>query len=310
MGQRHSVHGLGAGTLSLSCDLRDVARADPPPLVDVSTASQTAIVNPTFFITRPSALTSNSVPELERNLPARLWVRDASTEALWPFLSDPLDPLIPERLAQNNVREMDRSDCEVLRKATVIVRPEELANRAKAGQQQASRASVEFTQHGWCRLENLLHPAQLIALGRCYRDNIRDGGWPLGDRQVAGRYSCHDEPATQFVHRQLATYVSRIVLLPVRPSYSFVSCYQGGAHLRRHTDRKSCEFTLSLAIEQTDGTPWPLKLETAGGVEAVACMPGEAVLFRGTMPHYRDRLPPDMALTTVLFHYVQTGANQ
>jgi hypothetical protein len=71
--------------------------------------------------------------------------------------------------------------------------------------------------------------------------------------------------------------VSRVVSAPLRPTYSFVSCYQGGAVLRRHSDRKSCEFTLSLAVERTGAMPWPLKL------------------------------PPDQTVTTVLFHYVRGG---
>jgi hypothetical protein len=94
----------GSAVLPVLCDLRDVARAVPPLLVDLTAAPNAVVVNPSLFATYPSALTEEHPPERRRLASARLWIRDSLTGGLWPFLTDPCDPRIPALLAHRSFR--------------------------------------------------------------------------------------------------------------------------------------------------------------------------------------------------------------
>ena len=137
---------------------------------------------------------------------------------------------------------------------------------------------------------------------------IAQGDWSLGDAQVAGRYGWHNEHLARFFHHQLTDYIGRIVGVAVKPSYAYVSAYQGGAVLERHVDREQCEFTVSLLIERSaegEMVEWPLYFDTPDGTIEVFQVVGEAVLFRGTqLPHYRPPLADGQTYMSLLLHYV------
>jgi hypothetical protein len=114
---------------------------------------------------------------------------------------------------------------------------------------------------------------------------------------------------TRFFHLQLTEAVSQLVGEAVKPSYVYFASYQGGAELKRHTDREQCEFSLTFCLdyapEPAGATPWPLHLDTPRSRVTVQQALGDALLYRGReLPHYRDRLPDGHTSTSIFFHYV------
>ncbi|WP_125430522.1 MULTISPECIES: hypothetical protein [Stenotrophomonas maltophilia group] len=88
-------------------------------------------------------------------------------------------------------------------------------------------------------------------------------------------------------------------------TYSFLRFYTPESRLRRHTDRTSCEYTLTLTVG-SEGTraPWPIMIETQEGVQAFDLAPGDGLLFSGReLPHWRECLPVGTWLQLFL-HYV------
>jgi hypothetical protein len=118
----------------------------------------------------------------------------------------------------------------------------------------------------------------------------------------------------RFFHHQLTIYVGQVAGVAVKPSYAYVSAYQGGAVLERHVDREQCEFTMSLLVERStegEAAEWPLYFDTSEGTVEVFQSVGEAVLFRGTkLPHYRPRLAHGQTYMSLLFHYVPVDFNR
>ena len=53
----------------------------------------------------------------------------------------------------------------------------------------------------------------------------------------------------------------------VKPTYCYASVYRGGAALGAHMDRRQCEYTLSLLVEQEPASrePWPLTWQCLSG---------------------------------------------
>ena len=107
----------------------------------------------------------------------------------------------------------------------------------------------------------------------------------LGDSGSPLRYVAHNESVARFFHSQIATAVGAIAGAPVKPSYVYVSSYQGGADLPAHTDRAQCEYSVSLLLDYTpepvDRSSWPLYLVTASGPVAIWQGIGDGLIYRG-----------------------------
>ncbi|MGW4163622.1 sulfotransferase family protein [Streptomyces sp. NPDC004788] len=248
----------------------------------------------------------------DRFLPGRpiLWTDEPETGALVPYWvrfedfwalreltpGRPLPPGFPDplRAALAGAGALGTAETRVRRTA-----------RADAVQ---AEAAEEFARTDVCGMGRLVRPGHREALLDYYERLIAEGSWPLGDAQVKGRYGWYNESLSRFFHHQFGALVGRLAGRPVRPSYSYVSAYRGGAVLDRHVDREQCEYTVSLLLgESGPGIPggWPLLLDSAQGQLSLVQRPGEAVLFRGTrVPHARPPLPDGSTHTSLLFHYV------
>jgi hypothetical protein len=106
-------------------------------------------------------------------------------------------------------------------------------------------------------------------------------------------------PSVMTFHWGLTTLVSTIVGQRIVPSFSFFRVYMQGDRLLVHSDRKSCEYALSLSLGYSDDIVWPIELgekmydfaeladrpkeETFGedAYRTVMLNPGDGLLYRG-----------------------------
>lgn len=241
---------------------------------------------------------------------ADLWVTDAASGVVLPFwvgaawraalsrmrAGDPAPRTWPQRMRT------------ILRQAGVLIHPGDAA-RAHLARKQAVARGAEMMKDGYARLGGLIHPYHIGALRRHYRCLLRHEAFTSGDNQSARRAVYHNEPVARFFLEQLAPAVSQIAGEAVKPSYAYVVAYRSGAELASHVDREQCEYTITLAVDQTPEPSlefaWPLYLETKQGRITVFQAIGDALLFRGRqLPHGRDRLADGCTSTSILFHYV------
>ncbi|MFE6834121.1 sulfotransferase family protein [Streptomyces sp. NPDC057705] len=276
----------------------------PDPVLDPAVVLQEGVTIPLGLVRRARFR--------DRFLPDRpiLWTDDPATGALAPFWVSfedfwtlrtlvPGGPL-PAALSPRLYTALARADA--------LGSAEQRARTAALADAVVAAAAADFERTDVCRIDRMVHPRHREALLDYYEKLIATGSWPLGDAQVTGRYGWQNESLSRFFHHQFRTLVGRIAGRPVRPSYSYVSAYRGGAVLDRHVDREQCEYTVSLLLGESgpgiDGG-WPLHLGTSRGEVSLVQRPGQAVLFRGTrVPHGRPPLPDGSAHTSLLFHYV------
>jgi hypothetical protein len=171
------------------------------------------------------------------------------------------------------------------------------------------KGKAEFRERNYIPVAALIHPFQIAALRRYYRNKIRRGAIRLGDEQSSRRYVAHNESVARFFHHQIAKVVSAIAGEPVKPSYVYLASYLSGAELKKHTDREQCEFSVTLCLDFSPepelATPWPIKLDTPQGAVTVYQALGDGLVYRGTkVPHYRDALGDGRTSTSIFFHYV------
>ena len=92
--------------------------------------------------------------------------------------------------------------------------------------------------------------------------------------------------------------------LKLFPTYSYFRVYHRGDVLAKHTDRQSCEISMSLCLGYEGEKPWPLMVEGPAGSSGVELAPGDALLYRGIdCPHWREPLEGERN-AQVFLHYV------
>lgn len=99
--------------------------------------------------------------------------------------------------------------------------------------------------------------------------------------------------------------LSGIVGENLLPTYTYSRMYFNGAVLERHTDRPSCEISVTLNL--AGDKEWPIYFETPKGKASKFFLcPGEAALYLGCeRPHWRDEFTGTHS-SQVFLHYVRS----
>ena len=94
--------------------------------------------------------------------------------------------------------------------------------------------------------------------------------------------------------------LEKIVGEELLPTYSFLRVYTKGAELTKHTDRPSCEISVTVNLNDS-GEEWPLYF--AG--TPVITKPGDAIIYKGIeVEHWREKFTGDFQ-AQVFLHYVR-----
>lgn len=115
-------------------------------------------------------------------------------------------------------------------------------------------------------------------------------------------------PAAQNVFEQVHYFLERYLQTPLHPTYWFCTQYYNKSYMAAHTDRESCEVSVSMNISQD--CEWQLCLrDKTGKIVRYKTDPGDGVLYAGTqVEHWRS--PYKGQIYTQLFlHYVKKYGN-
>tara|TARA_Y100000356_G_scaffold118678_1_gene109823 strand:+ start:1042 stop:1389 length:348 start_codon:yes stop_codon:yes gene_type:complete len=94
--------------------------------------------------------------------------------------------------------------------------------------------------------------------------------------------------------------------LELLPTYAFWRMYTKNAVLEKHTDRPSCEISVTVHID-SDKTPWPIYIDG----NPVETKPGDAVIYLGCeLEHWRDSFKGDWHAQTFLHYVDKNGPNK
>ena len=103
-------------------------------------------------------------------------------------------------------------------------------------------------------------------------------GWP-----AAGAFSKFGDMVAETLLLSIKNEIENKIGLELIPTYGFFRLYKKGNDLVLHTDRNSCEISISLCIGYV-GEPWPLYINGT----PIYQEPGDMVIYRGCeVEHYR-----------------------
>lgn len=124
------------------------------------------------------------------------------------------------------------------------------------------------------------------------------------DDQVPGTPALGGDPGMDLLLVRLLPTVEQLTSLKLFWTYSYFRVYKRGDVLDKHTDRPSCEISLTLNLGYVDSKPWPLWIQGRRGTSSIELEAGDAVLYRGIeCPHWREPFEGE-ACAQVFLHYV------
>jgi hypothetical protein len=141
------------------------------------------------------------------------------------------------------------------------------------------------------------------------------------EKQVQGSLSRYNFPAYKELHFLVKKEVEDTLGIELYPTYYFDRFYFTGQGLKRHSDRPSCEVSVTLQISTNRKEPWPIWFETPNSNESFVNMKnGDAVIYKGCeREHWRYPLESkynriqrvfkkdDTYHHQIFFHYVNAN---
>ena len=133
------------------------------------------------------------------------------------------------------------------------------------------------------------------------------------DDQVPNTPAFHDDLAMKNLMCYLSADMEEYVGMDLIPTYSYLRVYKHGDVLHRHTDKNSCEFSVTLTLRrELNEDIWPIYLDpfhengdlTYGG-RKIELDVGDGLIYKGVeIPHWRDKFEGSK-LAQVFLHYVR-----
>jgi len=128
-------------------------------------------------------------------------------------------------------------------------------------------------------------------------------------------------PLTTFLWG-LTPIIGELTGADLLPSYDYFRIYRKDDVCRVHSDRPSCEHSVSLTLAYSDNVPWPLQVGSTRVTREEPCVedfgdepfssvemqPGDAVLYRGIdLRHGRTQPNPNLWSAHLFLFWVERG---
>jgi hypothetical protein len=118
---------------------------------------------------------------------------------------------------------------------------------------------------------------------------LQNSFFDLGDDQVPDAQVCVTKDAClESIYSPVLPIMEKVTGQGLFPTYCYARIYQKGNILHKHTDRESCEVSLSLKLFESNDQEynWPI---WAGG-KCFHLEQGDALLYKGCdIPHWREK---------------------
>lgn len=173
----------------------------------------------------------------------------------------------------------------------------------------------DYSRDGYAHIKELVPPEIARALMAALKADIGPGAIPLSNAEVQSNllnrpafevYGHHYKPMLAFLWGLTPTMI-QLTGKQLLPTYDYLRIYREGDVCKVHYDKPSCEHSLSLTLDYSDGELWPLEIgndaqsqpnasvhEDFGNepFSSLVMEVGDAVLYRGTR-HRHGRIHPN-----------------
>jgi hypothetical protein len=162
----------------------------------------------------------------------------------------------------------------------------ETAVRRQLRERERSRAHKSLLERRYVVLQEIIHPVQLAAIRRYYRQLIDEGFVRFGDQEWPNRFFSARDGLAYFFQDQLTPVIAEIAGEKVKPSFCFFASYRPGSDLPAHRDREQCHYALTVLLDHDraeDVSAWPIYVQPSYAPEAlpIHLRLGDGLLYFG-----------------------------
>ena len=192
------------------------------------------------------------------------------------------------------------------------------------------RIEGDYHRDGYATIRGLIPPEVASNLFKQIQIDLKAAGksfatfaksHPLSMQPTVDISGHFYRPLTTFLWG-LTPIIGELTGADVLPSYDYFRIYQKDDICRVHSDRPSCEHSVSLTLAYSDGVPWPLEVGSTRVKDESPCtedfgdeyfssiemQPGDAVLYRGIdLRHGRTRPNPNAWSAHIFLFWVERG---
>jgi len=165
-----------------------------------------------------------------------------------------------------------------------------------------------FKDFGYVQVPEFIDKQSINTISQYFENKIKRGEWLSKETIAAGdasKFSYYADPLIETILKEYLPVVEEYTRLTLEPTYSFSRVYQEGEELQPHTDRPSCEISVTVNVA-CNGEPWPIWMQYENNDPAKLILSaGDAVIYKGceTM-HWRRKLLEDQVNVQFMLHYV------
>lgn len=184
----------------------------------------------------------------------------------------------------------------------------------------------DYRTEGYAHIEGLIPPEVARAFLERFRHEL--GPRPVALSQVKEHPNLLQRPALEVYGQHyypmlfflwgLTPLMSNLVGKDLLPTYDYLRVYRQGDTCRVHSDRYSCEHSLSLTLGYSDDKIWDLEVERQrtdpsarideqfeGDFASIGLKPGDALLYQGVHHrHGRTSANPNRWSAHLFLHWV------
>ena len=192
------------------------------------------------------------------------------------------------------------------------------------------RIEGDYKEDGYATIRGLIPPEVASNLFKQLQMDLAAAGKSFQAFAKLNNISRHESvDISGHFYRPLTTFLwgltpimSELTGADLLPSYDYFRIYQKDDICRVHSDRPSCEHSVSLTLAYSDGLPWSLEVGSARVSEegpyfenfgdepfsAIEMQPGDAVLYRGmNLRHGRTQPNPNQWSAHLFLFWVERG---
>lgn len=192
------------------------------------------------------------------------------------------------------------------------------------------RIEGNYARDGFATIRGLVPPEVAVNLFKQIQMDLNAAGRTFKDFAKLHELSNeHTIDISGHFYRPLTTFlwgltpiISELTGADLLPSYDYFRIYHQGDVCRVHSDRPSCEHSVSLTLVYSDGKPWPLSVGSRRVEQEAPCTPdfgdephtdvamepGDAVLYRGIdLRHGRTEPNPNQWSAHLFLFWVERG---
>lgn len=164
-----------------------------------------------------------------------------------------------------------------------------------------------FETYGCVRIEQFIDLQTIAIVSQYFKNKIHRGEWVecVEKEGTTSKFFYYADPLTEVILLAVKPAVENVVGKELIPTYSYARVYQPGEELKVHTDRRSCEISVTVNV-LTSGGSSPIYTQYKNNTpETHSLNPGDVVIYKGCeVKHWRLPLAEGQLNVQFMLHYV------